>query len=356
MSVWISKGRLGSSFVLAMTLAAVRSLAADRVELKEDAAGGRILEVAADVDVSGKLYPQPGADKALKLAVEARFRYAERVLPATGREAESLRSVRLYSEARASIEAGEQISNATLRPAVRLIVAQGQADGLELFSPSGPLTYGELELVRIPGDTLAVLALLPASAVETGESWKAPGWSLPLLSGQEAIEKGELTVKLESIESDTARISFAGEVTGAALGAPSVVGIEGHLLFDLEQKLVKGIELSQTEKRSIGAVSPGLDVTAKSTVQRAPASRPVRLSDKDLAQVPLEPNPASRLLTFEAPAWNLRFYHDRRWHLFHQTAETAVLRLLDKGGLIAQCNIKKLVDAGRGEQIGRAHV
>ena len=53
----------------------------------------------------------------------------------------------------------------------------------------------------------------------------------------------------------------------------------------------------------------------------------------------------------EAPAWNLRMYHDRRWHLFHQSADVALLRLLDQGGFIAQCNIKKLPDVEPGQHV-----
>ncbi len=56
---------------------------------------------------------------------------------------------------------------------------------------------------------------------------------------------------------------------------------------------------------------------------------------------------------FDAPAWNVRFYHDRRWHLFHQTSDVALRRLLDKGGLIAQCNIKKIPDAEPGKHLSR---
>src|SRR5262249_42486262 len=69
--------------------------------------------------------------------------------------------------------------------------------------------------------------------------------------------------------------------------------------------------------------------------------------------LPLEANTANRLLMFDAPAWNVQFFHDRRWHLFQQTSELALLRLLDKEGLIAQCNIKKLPDAKAGKHVSQ---
>ncbi|HEY3967005.1 MAG TPA: hypothetical protein VGM05_20755, partial [Planctomycetaceae bacterium] len=65
------------------------AVAAERFELHEDAGAAHIRNVVVELNVSGKLFPSPGPDKALKLAVAARFAYGERRLGATGREAES---------------------------------------------------------------------------------------------------------------------------------------------------------------------------------------------------------------------------------------------------------------------------
>jgi hypothetical protein len=345
-------GRSGLVVWLAILHAAV-GRAAERVALREDVADGRIRNVTVEMNVDGKLFPEPGPDKSLKLAVEGRFDYAERRLPGTEREAASLRGIRYYKMAKAGIQAGEQTSNSALRKGQRLIVAHGQLDGIELFSPSGPLTYGELELLQVPGDSLALLGLLPDSTVEVEETWKPGDWVLPLLTGVEAIEKGDLKCKLESTAGGEAVISFRGEVTGATVGAAAFVGVEGRLVYDLGEKIISRMELTQTEKRSVGAVSPGLDVVARITLDRRVTERPVHLTDRDLANLPLEPNDVNRLLMFDAPAWNVRFYHDRRWHLFQQNSELALLRLLDKGGLIAQCNIKKLADAEPGKHVSQ---
>jgi hypothetical protein len=54
------------------------------------------------------------------------------------------------------------------------------------------------------------------------------------------------------------------------------------------------------------------------------------------------------LLRFDLP-WGARFFHDRDWHLFRRTPQAAVLRLLDKGSFVAQCNIAKVPDAEAGK-------
>src|SRR6516225_5453622 len=116
-----------AGFVLALVaMPASRLAAAESVELREESSDVRIRSVEVELSVSGKVFPAPGPDKALKLAVEARFEYFERRLPRAGREAESLRTVRYYEQAGASIQAGEQISNTSLRNSQRLVMAHGQ--------------------------------------------------------------------------------------------------------------------------------------------------------------------------------------------------------------------------------------
>ncbi len=352
-TVIVGMGQLAIVVWLVAAHSAPRLSAAERIELREQATDTQIRKVAVELTVSGKLFPEPGPDKALKLAVDAHFDYSERRLAGTGREALSLRSIRHYNRARATIEAGEQLSNVGLRKSERLVVAAGQAEGLDLFSPSGPLTYGELELLRIPCDSLAMLALLPETAVEAGETWKGPDWALPLLTGVESVEKGALTCKLESIQGGEATVHFSGNAGGATTGAAASVNFEGRLVFDRAQRCISRLEMTQSEKRAIGAVSPGLNVAAKLVLTREAVAEPKRLTDPDLADLPLEPNAASRLLLFDSPAWNVQFYYDRRWHLFQQTSELALLRLLDKEGLIAQCNIKKLPDVEPGKHVSQ---
>ena len=168
-----------------------------------------------------KLFPEPGPDKALKLAVEAHFDYIERRLAGTGREALSFPfRPPLRSGRGPRLKPANRSRTSKTAKSERLIVAAGQAEGIDLFSPSGPLTYGELELLRIPCDSLAMLALLPDSAVAEAGTWKAPDWALPLLTGVESIEKGSVTCKLESLRPGEGRIHFRRRRGGRRRGLP----------------------------------------------------------------------------------------------------------------------------------------
>ena len=327
--------------------------AADKLELAESATDGRSFKVTIGMDLDGQLQAAVADTKAIamKLTGKAQLSFHERRLSSSGRDAADFRALRVYEVAEFHSQVAERVSDTRLRPNFRQIVAEGQTDGVRLYSNFGPLTYEELELLQPPIDSLTAVALLPADRVEVGEEWEAPLWALQFLTAVEAVEKGSLKCTLESAEDDVAKVKFAGEIKGGILGATSEIKLSGHYLFDLKQHCLTHIELTQSETRSVGAVSPGLKVTAKATLDRVPGDHP-GLNQLATDAVPREPKAESLLLAMEAGDWGLKLYHDRLWHLFHQGSTVAVLRLMDKGSLIAQCNVSPIGPAPAGKHIG----
>lgn len=327
------------------------TLAAERIVLTDDEALNRTYSVTSQLKVEGKVFPQPGAKSALNLTVDAGFRYLERQREGSGRQAQSLRAVRFYEAAGASIKAGLQVSNADLRPDCALIVAEGAVAGIDLWSPSSPLRYDELELLRTAGDSLAINALFSEQAVEPDDEWKPANWVLPLLTGLEAVEKSQFTCRYLRNDGDLAIIQIAGEITGAVLGAAAKITVDGEVHFHLKDRYWVKMTLSQKEKRAVGAVSPGLDLTATVTSTRRIAKAIGKLDDKSLKGVPLVSNDASRLIAFESDVWKLRILHDRNWHLLTQNSDGAFFRRLDKGELLGQCSLKNLPRAEPGKHV-----
>ncbi len=342
------------------------SVAADRVELAEPESDARVRSVRSHVTVAGELKTATGGGKTipLKLSSDADYRFLERRLSGVGRDAEKLRSARLYRLANSDIEvvATDAPANATQpkRSNIRLpetkylIIAHGRREGPFLYSPSAALTFDQLELIRAPGDSLALLGLLPPADVAVGDTWKPDSWAVQMLTGLEAMLKGELTCKLEETNARAARVSFNGNAEGATLGANASVEIAGEYLFDRQRQMIARAQLKQTEKRAVGAVSPGLEVTASVVVDRSLAegtSESELLNDAAVKDIPLEPTTEMQFLRFEA--WGIRFYHDRGWHLFHQTMDDGVFRLMDQGSLIAQCNIRPVPAAAAGSHTSK---
>tara|TARA_R110002111_G_scaffold261826_3_gene335842 strand:+ start:53015 stop:54415 length:1401 start_codon:yes stop_codon:yes gene_type:complete len=331
------------ALIAASLISETKSADAETYEFREPTTDSRTFNVDSTIKVDGLLETaiKSGKSRTLKLDVEGKLQYLERRLPGTGRDAEALRSLRYYESATANIDVQGQKTFARGRDKHRMIVAEGTTEGLSLHSPVGPLMPSELELLNSPGDSLPVIALLPQSDVEVGEVWTPDRWVLQSLTGLEAVLKSELTCKLESVEDDLATISFQGKIEGATVGAQTEIAVTGKFQFRMKEHFISHLEMDQNEKRSVGSVSPGMKVTARVKWNRRLASGAGPLTDEALAAIPLETKPETKHLSFEPP-WDVRLLLPRDWYVFHQTSQVAVLRLLEKGSLIAQANISKI--------------
>ncbi len=340
-------------FALAWMFAGSSAVAADKLELAESASDSRPFRVSVRMELDGQIQAVVTDAKSvgMKMVGKAELQFDERRISGLGRDAAEFRSIRNYTLADFHSQVAEQKVDNKLRPEVRQIIAEGHPDGPRLYAPQNPLTYEELELIRPPVDSLTAVALLPTDRVEVGEKWETPRWAVQFLTNMEAVESSALTCTLDSVTNDVAKVTLKGEIKGGFLGASSEIKLSGFYLYDLKDHYLKSMELLQTETRSVGAVTPGLKVTAKAILEREPQVSAV-LTDEVVAGVPREPEPGVLLLLMDAPDWKSRIYHDRLWHVFHQSAAVAVLRLMDKGSLVAQCNITPIGAAPPGKHVG----
>jgi hypothetical protein len=320
--------------------------------LKEPPIDSRIESVDVQVKLSGTatFAIEKGQFLSHPIVAEAALKFRERWLPGAGRDAEALRSLRHYDSLATEIKVADHGTRSQLSSDRRLVVAQGRSDGILFYSPLGPLTAADLELLRAPGDTLCLIALLPPNPVSVGEKWSPPAWVGQMLTDTEAAAKSDLTCTLDSVTDDKAKVTVTGTVNGATTGSSGKVELHGWYLFDLKTKLLTHAELEQTEDRTVGPVSPGMKVTAKTTVVRAAATDTEHLTQEAVSGVPLDPPPALTRLQFRAP-WSVEITHDRDWHVFQQNPQIAVLRLIEQGSLVAQCNLTPVRAAAAGEHV-----
>ncbi|HEV8003875.1 MAG TPA: hypothetical protein VGP63_28675 [Planctomycetaceae bacterium] len=343
-------------FVVIAWLLAARTAApaADQgpFTLKEPPADSRIESVDVHVKVSGtaQFAIEKGQFLSHPIAAEANLKFRERWLPGAGRDAEALRSLRHYDTLNTEIKVAEHATGSQLSADRRLVVAQGRTEGIFFYSPLGPLTSADLELLRAPSDTLCLVALLPPNPVSVGDKWSPPAWVGQMLTDTEAAAKSELTCTLESVTADKAKVTVTGTVTGATTGCSGKVDLHGFYVFDFKSKLISDAEIDQTEDRTVGPVSPGMKVTAKTVVVRAKATDSEGLTQEAASAVPLDPPAGLTRLQFRSP-WNIELTHDRDWHVFQQNPQIAVLRLIEQGSLVAQCNLTSLRAAAPGEHV-----
>ena len=327
----------------------------DAYSLEEPDTDSRPRMTTVQVAIEGDVVTNSGGGKTLRhdLNASAAYRFTERRLPGGGRDAKEFRSVRAFTQAAVRTKISDRLSESSLHPTLRIIAVNGRREGLQRYSPTGLLTRESLDLLDVPGDPLAVAALLPDRDVEIGEEWKPADWAVQMLTAMEAVEESSMSCTLASVEGDTGRVTFSGNAAGVRLGAPSNIDLEGEFDYDFKDKLITKIRLNQKEKAAIGTVTPGIDTQVRVTVDRTLTEADGGLTEAVLESLPLEPPPERLPLILNAEPWRLRLVHGRSWHVFHasyeNTPKVVILRLLEQGSFLCQCNFSPVasVEAGR---------
>lgn len=298
------------------------SWAEEVIQMREQFAPGYQYHVSTRVDLSGTLTlpPEKGqaAGKPLAVVGDSAIEYDERVL-AAGASGEVDKTARIYRRIDFRRKVGDQPQQSTIRPEVRRLVVLRHRNMEVPFSPDGPLTWGEIDLVRTDVFTPALVGLLPGKPVQPGDRWTAAHPAIQELTDLERIEDGQVECRLEQVTTIErrrhARVALAGTVRGVNEDGPNRQRLEGYFFFDLESNhlsylYIKGTNylLDKTGKE-MGKVE-GRFVLTRQAHQRSPD-----LGDAALKGVNLEPNADNSLLLYENPDLGLRFLYPRRWHV-----------------------------------------
>ena len=289
----------------------------------------------------------------MPIKATANLEYHERRLQAPQQKLTGLRGVRYYQNADATIKAAKDQINPALAADRRLVVVDcGPEDRVpQLFSPSGPLTREDLDLIDVPANSLVLDLLLPAEPQTIGGKWTPDIDILAALVGLDVVSNSDVSFELTDVSDGRATVEGAGTLDGAIGGVASEMEIKSRFYYDLKAQRIMRFGLALREKRSIGHVAPGLDITARIQVDREPLKESRYLSPKALANVPLAPNVAVMQLVYRTPGQEVQFYHDRRWFVYHELPHVTILRLVDQGELLAQCNVNVLAKADPGKHL-----
>jgi len=329
--------------LLSLNLSRVR--ADGPVKIAESPLEQRTYSTQSQITTSGKVQASTGAGQKedLELSANVTFDFLSRRLPSGGRDALALREARQFSTARLATKVATYETSADLSADRNLIIANGDREGIISYSLQGPLTREELDLLEIPGDPLALLALLPGTEVRPAEEWVPADWVLQMLTGLEAVETTELKCRLDQVTPTTAKITFQGKIKGQRLGTNTNVGVVGAMLFNLEQHYLSQAKIVYTITSDVGTVNPGLDMQVTTVLARKPVDSPGPLTNEFLASVPLEAPPGELGIRYLAGPWGMTLEHERNWHLFQAVYDAAspvaIFRLVELGSLVAQCNV-----------------
>lgn len=321
-------------------------LAADKYRLQSSRTPGDLTAVRVELEVGGELkVVADGKVKPLKMNVLGKLAYEEKLLGALANGRTGTRYVRHYDQAGAKIkiEDGEVLPQ--LRDERRLIVVDALADQGLLFSPQGPLTREELDLLDVPANSVWLDALLPAKPVTIGEKWRHSERLLASLLGLDAVSQADVTSELKTVDADNARCELSGKVDGAIGGVATEISLKAKYRFDRKQRCVAWAGWLIKEKRSVGHVATGLDVVAKMQIALSPLADSKHLSANLLRRITLDSPAQPTTLECQSPRGKFRFQHDRGWHVMNDAGEVLTMRYVDRGELVAQCNVSSPPEA-----------
>jgi hypothetical protein len=314
--------------------------AQEPIRLQEDFPAGYQYHVSTRVQLSGTLTVPAemgkGAAKSLPVTGESAIEYDERVLALA--EGQVQKTARIYRRVDLQRKVGDKPQQSTVRPEVRRLVLLRNKNVEVPFSPDGPLTWGEIDLVRTDVFTPALVGLLADRPVRPGDRWPAQNAAIQELTDLETLEEGGVECKFEQVTTlegrRYARIALSGTVRGTNEDGPNRQQLEGYFFFDLESRhlsylyLKGGNFLLDKDGKEVGRID-GQFVLTRQAHQR------VRdLSDEGLKGVVLEPNADNSRLLYENADLGLRFLYSRRWRVAGVRGRQVGLDAADGSGLL----------------------
>jgi hypothetical protein len=344
-------------FLASLTTTAIAAVSdktdSQSYELHSSRHCGELARVQVQLDVGGDLKFQPGAEKAdpVKMMVAARLAYDEQLVELPLRPGGIVRAVRHYDNATAELKIGPNQVQPVLRDQRRLIAVKLDGARPLLFSPAGPLSREELDLIDVPGCSAAIDQLLPVARVVPGDRWQHSERLMAGLLGLDEVRQNSAQSELTAVTDGVARIQISGRVEGIVDGAATQIELKGKYQFDTGTKHITWFGLLIKEDRKAGDVSSGLEVVARLQMQIAPLEQSPNLAEARLNGLPLEPSDPLTQLAYRSADNAWRLAHDRSWYLTTDDRDRTVFRLLDQGQRIAQCNISPLARDAAGKTL-----
>lgn len=341
MSARLRLCRLLVTGCLACLFCAASPAAEETLQLRERFASGYEYHVSTRVDLSGTLVlpAEKGkpAPKPLSVQGSSAIEYDERILDVAA-DGQVRKTVRVCRRTDFRRTVGGRSQENSLRPEVRRLILLRHQNKEVPFSPDGPLTWGEIDLIRTDVFTPALAGLLPGHPVSVGDRWSATQAVIQELTDLERIEEGSLECRLEQLTTvekrPHARVSFRGTIRGTNEDGPNRQELEGYFFFDRESNHLGYLYLHgkhfmlDKDGKEVGRIE-GRFVLTRQANTRSPD-----LSDTALRGVVTEPNDDNTLLLYDNRELGVRFLYPRRWHVASVRGSQVTLDSADGSGLL----------------------
>jgi len=341
-----------SSLSLVLTLAAgvactVPALAQE-VRLRENLTAGTQYHVSCRVELAGKLQPPPAPmipgpqgktpvpTQPVTITGVSTIEYDERLLATA--DAGLQKTIRIYRRVDLQRKVADEPQESTLRPGVRRLVVLRSRLGKVPFSPDGPLTWNEIDLVRTDIFVPALAGLLPDRPVRIGDRWGAAATAISELTDLERVEEGSLDCRLEEVVNLAgrrhARVALTGTVRGVNEDGPTRQQLDGFFYFDLETQYLSYLAFKGTHFLLDGGGKESGRIEGRFVLTRQAHQRSADLNDQALRGVVVEPNADNTLLLYDNPDLGVRLLYPRRWRVGVVQGRQLVLDEVKGNGLL----------------------
>ncbi len=311
---------------------------AKTIDLIPTSTAEEIYRVTSRLDGRGTVSPEQ--EKSVPLRLDARFEYDERIISRQS----PLKSIRDYQTARAEIRLGSGSMVNDLSATNQQIIVQSNdlKDRIRVASLGGPLTQNEFELVSTPASTLILGELVRRSQVAAGEKWTPEKDVLARFVNIDSIDESDVELKLEKFDGGIARIFIGGEINGWIDDANTVITISGAIDFDTRRGVATSCELTFSQQRDRSRLYPGLDATFKLATRIQDGGTSHHLTDDGLADLRKKTGKITNDLLLVTRDRQIEIRHTHDWRVIGEGDERSVMRLMENGEMLGQCDIISL--------------
>jgi len=314
---------------------------------------GQIFRVDVTIEAQGKLNTLVDEKReTLDMRVDGHLLYDEKRLATGTQPVHGPRSIRYYDAATAKIQIGSTSAKNELPDDRQVVIAACNDSGQTLYSPAGPLTRENLDLISAPASSLLLCGLLPVDQVAVGDDWEIPADLLAAVLGIDAVGASDVRAKLIEVTEQSAKFEMGGVVAGAIGGVSTEMEVKAKFRLNRHLRFIDWFAMVIRETRDIGHASPGVEAVAKVVVSRARRDSSDQLAAvSEMEQTLLEQSPELALLRYRNPLGRIEFLYDRRWQILGEESDRLAMRYIERGELMAQCNVAVLPKVVAGKRL-----
>ena len=278
-----------------------------------------------------------------KLHVDARFRFEE-LQQDLGTKT---RAIRKYDLAQAEIELDEQTEESALAADNSFVLLNQDSEQVEgerntWASLGGQLSQREWQLLETPASTLLMSRLIAEEELTVGRKWKVDESVLADFLVMDAVSESNVTAEVTNLAQGWVEIALTGAANGFADDVQTSARLSAKLAFEQDSRTFRKAEVTLRHRKDEGQIGPGFDVLIKMAIDATPLEKPEQLTRETVTSIGNGRSVTSDL-RLENPSRSLSLLHSRQWRSVINSTELTVVRLLEEGQVMGQCNIIPLL-------------